>query len=50
MVLSSNEKRAFSRQQCREALAAHIHNRLGLVVAPSQVRLQPSAGDGYAWS
>ena len=25
-------------------------NRLGLVVAPSQVRLQPSAGDGYAWS
>ncbi|CAG8278537.1 unnamed protein product, partial [Penicillium olsonii] len=24
--------------------------RLGLVVAPSQVRLQPSAGDGYAWS
>ncbi|CAG8074424.1 unnamed protein product [Penicillium salamii] len=50
MVLSSNEKRAFFRQQCREALAAHIHDRLGLVVAPSQVRLQPSAGDGYAWS
>ncbi|KAK9847350.1 hypothetical protein MYU51_019563 [Penicillium brevicompactum] len=50
MVLSSNEKRAFFREQCREALAAHIHNRLGLVVAPSQVRLQPSAGDGYAWS
>jgi hypothetical protein len=25
-------------------------NRLGLVVAPGQVRLQPSAGDGYAWS
>ncbi|CAG7951589.1 unnamed protein product [Penicillium salamii] len=50
MVLSSNEKRAFFRQQCREALAAHIHNRLGLVVAPGQVHLQPSAGDGYAWS
>ncbi|CAI7611034.1 unnamed protein product [Penicillium viridicatum] len=50
MVLTSNEKRAFFRQQCREALAAHIHDRLGLVVAPSQVRLQPSAGDGYAWS
>ncbi|CAG8902347.1 unnamed protein product [Penicillium nalgiovense] len=50
MVLSSNEKRAFFRQQCREALAAHIHDRVGLVVAPSQVRLQPSAGDGYAWS
>ncbi|KAJ5775808.1 uncharacterized protein N7511_000819 [Penicillium nucicola] len=50
MVLTSNEKRAFLRQQCREALAAHIYDRLGLVVAPSQVRLQPSAGDGYAWS
>ncbi|KAJ6022344.1 hypothetical protein N7499_002891 [Penicillium canescens] len=50
MVLTSNEKRAFFRQQCREALAAHINDRLGLVVAPSQVRLQPSAGDGYAWS
>ncbi|KAJ5230974.1 hypothetical protein N7489_011682 [Penicillium chrysogenum] len=50
MVLTSNEKRAFFRQQCREALAAHIYDRLGLVVAPSQVRLQPSAGDGYAWS
>ncbi|CAG8231427.1 unnamed protein product [Penicillium salamii] len=50
MVLSSNEKRAFFRQQCREALAAHIYNRLGLVVAPGHVRLQPSAGDGYAWS
>mgnify|MGYP001658432477 CR=1 FL=1 len=24
MVLTSNEKRAFFRQQCREALAAHI--------------------------
>ncbi|KAJ5365294.1 hypothetical protein N7517_008180 [Penicillium concentricum] len=50
MVLSSNEKRAFFRQQCREALAAHILDRLDLVVAPSQVRLQPSGGDGYAWS
>lgn len=50
MVLSSNGKRAFFRQQCREALSAHIHDRLGLVVAPGQVRLQPSAGDGYAWS
>ncbi|OQD77405.1 hypothetical protein PENANT_c106G08603 [Penicillium antarcticum] len=50
MVLTSNEKRAFFRQQCREALAAHIYDRLGLVVAPCQVRLQPSAGDGYAWS
>ncbi|KAJ5500625.1 hypothetical protein N7453_009728 [Penicillium expansum] len=50
MVLSSNEKRAFFRKQCREALAAHILERLDLVVAPSQVRLQPSGGDGYAWS
>ncbi|KAJ5288266.1 hypothetical protein N7508_011041 [Penicillium antarcticum] len=50
MTLTSNEKRALSRQQCREALAAHIHERLGLTVAPSRVRLQPSAADGYAWS
>ncbi|KAF3403978.1 hypothetical protein F1880_010317 [Penicillium rolfsii] len=26
------------------------HQRLGLVVPPSRVRLQPSAEDGYAWS
>ncbi|OQE70563.1 hypothetical protein PENNAL_c0114G05474 [Penicillium nalgiovense] len=50
MILSSNEKRALLRQQCREALAAHIHERLGLTVAPGRVRLQPSAADGYAWS
>ena len=25
-------------------------DRLGLVVAPSDVRLQPSVGDKYAWS
>ncbi|KAJ5346190.1 hypothetical protein N7452_004194 [Penicillium brevicompactum] len=50
MILSSNEKRALLRQQCREALAAHIHDRLGLTVAPGRVRLQPSAADGYAWS
>ncbi|OQD91563.1 hypothetical protein PENVUL_c276G07512 [Penicillium vulpinum] len=50
MVLTSNEKRAFFRQQCREALAAHIYDRLGLVVAPADVRLQPSVGDKYAWS
>ncbi|KAJ5135379.1 uncharacterized protein N7515_004657 [Penicillium bovifimosum] len=31
---------------------AHIpgDERLGLTVAPGRVRLQPSAGDGYAWS
>ncbi|OQD76742.1 hypothetical protein PENANT_c121G08801 [Penicillium antarcticum] len=50
MTLTSNEKRALSRQQCREVLAAHIHERLGLTVAPNRVRLQPSAADGYAWS
>ncbi|KAJ5291401.1 hypothetical protein N7478_000652 [Penicillium angulare] len=50
MALTSNEKRAQRRQQCREALAAHINVRLKLSVAPSRVRLQPSAEDGYAWS
>ncbi|KAJ6033789.1 uncharacterized protein N7446_007918 [Penicillium canescens] len=50
MALKSNETRAAMRQQCREALSAHIHNRLGLDIAPSQVRLQPPVEDGYAWS
>ncbi|KAJ5215570.1 uncharacterized protein N7498_001977 [Penicillium cinerascens] len=50
MAMSSNEKRALERTKCREALAAHIRLRLGLVVAPNQVRLQPRAEDGYAWS
>ncbi|KAJ5483143.1 hypothetical protein N7530_002389 [Penicillium desertorum] len=50
MALSSNEKRALWRRQCREALATHIFERLGLTVAPGRVRLQPSMADGYAWS
>ncbi|CAG8337805.1 unnamed protein product, partial [Penicillium salamii] len=47
---SSNEKRFKLRKQCREALAAHIYDRLRLVVAPERVRLQPRPEDGYAWS
>ncbi|KAJ5642623.1 hypothetical protein N7490_006623 [Penicillium lividum] len=47
MVKSSNEKRALLKQQCREALSIHIHDRLGLVVAPAQVRLQPPPGDAF---
>lgn len=50
MVKSSNEKRTLLKQQCREALSIHIYDRLGLVVAPAQVRLQPPPGYGYAWS
>ncbi|KAJ5369962.1 uncharacterized protein N7496_006054 [Penicillium cataractarum] len=50
MTFTSNERRAQRRQQCREALANHIYQRLGLVVPPGRVRLQPSAEDGYAWS
>ncbi|KAJ5453901.1 uncharacterized protein N7458_004857 [Penicillium daleae] len=50
MTLSSNEKRAQRRQDCREALAAHIYERLGLKVPAHQVRLQPCPEDGYAWS
>ncbi|KAJ5900257.1 uncharacterized protein N7473_004327 [Penicillium subrubescens] len=46
MVKSSNEKRGLLKQQCQEALAAYIHDRLGLVVAPGQVRLQPPPEDG----
>ncbi|CAI7612142.1 unnamed protein product [Penicillium manginii] len=47
---NSNTKRAQRRQECREALADHIYNQLGLTVPPNRVRLQPSVQDGYAWS
>ncbi|CAI7617270.1 unnamed protein product [Penicillium pancosmium] len=47
---NSNTKRAQRRQECREALADHIYNQLGLTVPPNRVRLQPSVEDGYAWS
>ncbi|CAG8095004.1 unnamed protein product [Penicillium salamii] len=50
MSKSSNEKRFKLRKQCREALAAHIYDRLRLVVPPEKVRLQPRPEDGYAWS
>ncbi|KAJ6105192.1 hypothetical protein N7523_010279 [Penicillium sp. IBT 18751x] len=70
MTLTSNERRAQRRKECREALAAHIRKasltgsafpnslelmsplgeRVGLVVPPNRVRLQPSVEDGYAWS
>ncbi|KAJ5771466.1 uncharacterized protein N7511_003517 [Penicillium nucicola] len=48
MVLRGNEKRASFRQQCREALTAHTHDRLGIVVAPRQVHPKPSAANNYA--
>ncbi|KAJ5626382.1 hypothetical protein N7510_002691 [Penicillium lagena] len=50
MTKPSNEKRMRLRKQCREALAAHIYDRLGLAVAPGMVRLQPQPEDGYSWS
>ncbi|KAH1914114.1 hypothetical protein KXW44_005069 [Aspergillus fumigatus] len=50
MARSSNEKRAQRRQQCREALANHIYDRLGLRIQPQAVRLQPAPEDGYTWS
>ena len=34
----------------RKGLMLMIDDRLGLLVAPNHVRLQPSAQDGYAWS
>ncbi|CRL25423.1 unnamed protein product [Penicillium camemberti] len=46
----SNEKRLRLNRQCREALAAHIYDRLDIKVAPEKVRLQPRPEDGYAWS
>ncbi|CAP94183.1 Pc16g15130 [Penicillium rubens Wisconsin 54-1255] len=65
MPKRSNEKRLKLNQQCREALAANIctrgplptitqlillDDRLGIVVAPEKVRLQPRPEDGYPWS
>lgn len=50
MAKTSNEKRSQLKQQCREAMSAHIFDRLGLIVEPSKVRLQPAVEDGYAWS
>ncbi|KAJ5379247.1 hypothetical protein N7509_012366 [Penicillium cosmopolitanum] len=47
---NSNTKRAQRRQECREVLADHIYNQLGLTVPPNRIRLQPSVEDGYAWS
>ncbi|KAB8078094.1 hypothetical protein BDV29DRAFT_153018 [Aspergillus leporis] len=46
----SNGKHASKRQECREALANHIYERLNLHICPDQVRLKPSMEDGYAWS
>ena len=66
MTKDSNQKRMKLRKQCREALATHIcmvgpitylfsqltplDDRLGLVIAPELVRLQPRPEDRYAWS
>ncbi|KAJ5330516.1 hypothetical protein N7476_000299 [Penicillium atrosanguineum] len=50
MTKNSNQKRMKLRKECREALATHIYNRLGLVIAPGLVRLQPRPEDRYAWS
>ncbi|CAG8024039.1 unnamed protein product [Penicillium salamii] len=50
MPKRSNEKRFKLNQQCREALAANIYDRLRIVVTPEKVRLQPRPEDGYAWS
>ncbi|OQE08430.1 hypothetical protein PENFLA_c135G04814 [Penicillium flavigenum] len=50
MPKRSNEKRFKLKQQCREALAANIYDRLRIVGAPEKVRLQPRPEDGYAWS
>ncbi|KAJ5749497.1 hypothetical protein N7533_006525 [Penicillium manginii] len=50
MTLTSNEKRAQRRQECRDALVAHIYERRELKVPPNLVRLQPCPKDGYVWS
>ncbi|KAB8212727.1 hypothetical protein BDV33DRAFT_210953 [Aspergillus novoparasiticus] len=50
MGQTSNKKRASKRQECREALANHIYQKLNVSIPPEQVRLKPSPEHRYAWS
>ncbi|KAL7940600.1 hypothetical protein V8C42DRAFT_356148 [Trichoderma barbatum] len=45
----SNLERRRARDQCREKLSQHIHQKLGIEVCPSDVRLNPKRRDPYSW-
>ncbi|KAF2806406.1 uncharacterized protein BDZ99DRAFT_348577, partial [Mytilinidion resinicola] len=45
----SNVERRRLREECREKLSKHIQRRLNITIRPSEVRLNPSATDPYAW-
>ncbi|KAI1463201.1 uncharacterized protein F4812DRAFT_447445 [Daldinia caldariorum] len=45
----SNVERGRWRMKCRDRLSQHIEERLGINIPPSQVRLQSTRNDGYAW-
>ncbi|KAF5862044.1 hypothetical protein ETB97_012190 [Aspergillus alliaceus] len=49
MSNSANRRRALERTKCREALSKYLESSLSILVAPSQVRLQPLPGDRYKW-
>ncbi|KAL4745861.1 hypothetical protein BDW72DRAFT_198246 [Aspergillus terricola var. indicus] len=44
-----NEKRAWWRIRCRQRLAEHIRETLGIQVAPTEVRLQEAEHMQYSW-
>ncbi|KAI0534968.1 hypothetical protein GGR58DRAFT_28656 [Xylaria digitata] len=45
----SNAERRRGRDECREKLAKHIHDKLGIIIKPSGVRLSPRSNDPYIW-
>ncbi|KAK0721818.1 hypothetical protein B0T26DRAFT_623446, partial [Lasiosphaeria miniovina] len=45
----SNIERRRARDECREKLSKHIHQRLGIKVKAADVRLNPRPNDPYAW-
>ncbi|KAG1884944.1 hypothetical protein F4604DRAFT_1918615 [Suillus subluteus] len=49
LMRPSNAERGRWRQACRVKLAQHIESRLHFAIEPSQVRLAPTAEDGYRW-
>ncbi|KAK0628284.1 hypothetical protein B0T17DRAFT_149373 [Bombardia bombarda] len=48
-IRQSNAERRRGRDECREKLARHIHDKLGFEIKPSEVRLNPRANDPYSW-
>ncbi|KAL6228744.1 hypothetical protein BDW75DRAFT_246376 [Aspergillus navahoensis] len=49
MAISSNQRRATARQECRKKLADYLKTQLGLDVPPEKVRLRPRRDDKYQW-